>query len=167
MWEHNTHIGDYRATDMEMHGQINIGGLAREAFGKENVSLVGFGTYSGTVIASHAWDGPIETLPVPDAKSDSVEAICHDAISDVGSVDFYLMFDQGIESSILEEVKGHRAIGVVYHPEHERRGNYVPTSLSRRYDAFIYLDETHSLTPLQVGFDPRKFPESYPFGSRV
>lgn len=167
VWEHNTHIGDYRATDMELHGQINIGGLARDAFGNESVSLVGFGTYSGTVVASHAWDGPIQTLSVPDARADSVEGFCHEAIPDVGNPDFYMMFDRGKDSLSLGEFKGHRAIGVVYHPELERRGNYVPTALSRRYDAFIYLDETHALTPLQVGFDPRKFPESYPFGSRA
>ena len=39
----------------------------------------------------------------------------------------------------FREERGHRAIGVVYHPDLEHLGNYVPTVLSRRYDAFIYL----------------------------
>ena len=39
VWEHNTHIGDYRATDMVINKQINIGGLAREIFGSDNVGL--------------------------------------------------------------------------------------------------------------------------------
>jgi erythromycin esterase-like protein len=43
---------------------------------------------------------------------------------------------------------GHRAIGVVYDPEIEQYGNYVPSRLSKRYDAFIYVEETHALSPL-------------------
>ena len=43
------------------------------------------------------------------------------------------------------ETRGHRAIGVVYHPEYEHLGNYVPTVLSRRYDALLFIDETHAL----------------------
>lgn len=65
----------------------------------------------------------------------------------------------------LEEWRGHRAIGVVYHPDRERYGNYVPTNLPNRYDAFLYLEETRSLHPLKItptaGAEP---PETYPFG---
>ncbi|MED4035730.1 erythromycin esterase family protein, partial [Priestia megaterium] len=43
---------------------------------------------------------------------------------------------------------GHRAIGVVYDPEIEQYGNYVPSRLSKRYDAFIYVEKTHALSPL-------------------
>lgn len=167
VWEHNTHIGDYRATDMELYGHINIGGLAREAFGKENVALVGFGTYQGTVIASHAWDGPIQTLDVPKARNESIEHYCHEVSESTGLPEFYLSFKDVSSESELNNFCGHRAIGVVYDPAHERRGNYVPTKLAKRYDAFIFIDETHALIPLHVGFDPRKFPESYPFGTRV
>ena len=35
VWAHNTHIGDYRATDMEKNGYINLGGLARQSYGIE------------------------------------------------------------------------------------------------------------------------------------
>ena len=48
------------------------------------------------------------------------------------------------------EPRGHRAIGVVYHPESERYGNYVPTVLPRRYDAFLFLDRTEALRPLHL-----------------
>src|SRR5258706_10181183 len=37
VWEHNTHIGDARATDMARSGMVNIGHLAREKKGEENV----------------------------------------------------------------------------------------------------------------------------------
>src|SRR5207302_812666 len=51
VWEHNTHIGDARYTDMAQGGEVNIGQLARERYGEKGAVLVGFGTYQGTVIA--------------------------------------------------------------------------------------------------------------------
>ena len=50
--------------------------------------------------------------------------------------------------SPLDAVRGHRAVGVVYNPEREQFGNYVPTILPRRYDAFIFIDETRALQPV-------------------
>lgn len=167
VWEHNTHIGDYRATDMVIHGQVNIGGLAREIFGSENVGLVGFGTYSGTVTASYQWDGPTLSFDVPEARPGSVEHACHSVIAQVTSPDFYLIFDPLNHHTALNQVKGHRAIGVVYDPEIEHRGNYVQTSLANRYDAFIFLDHTNALAPLYIPFDKHKFPETYPHGNRI
>lgn len=40
VWAHNTHIGDHRATSMADQGMVNIGGLAREKYGSEQVALV-------------------------------------------------------------------------------------------------------------------------------
>jgi erythromycin esterase-like protein len=60
--------------------------------------------------------------------------------------------------------RGHRATGVVYHSEYEMFGNYVPTVLPRRYDALLYIDETHALHPLPMPMDERKVPETYPSG---
>jgi len=64
----------------------------------------------------------------------------------------------------LLESRGHRAIGVVYRPEYEY-GNYVPTVLPRRYDAFLFLDETEALHPLHLqpvteGEVPETFPSA-------
>jgi erythromycin esterase len=167
VWAHNTHIGDYRATDMNAHGQVNIGGLAREKYGREKVALVGFSTYQGTVTASHSWDGPIQVLPVPKAVENSVEAEFHNAVTDVGSPDFYVQFGNEPKFCPLAETLGQRAIGVVYHPPSERRGNYVPTILSERYDAFVFFDETEAVSPHKVKADREKIPESYPFGTHV
>lgn len=165
VWEHNTHIGDYRATDMVLQGHVNIGGLAREAYGEDNVSLVGFGSYSGSVIASNAWDGDVFEMPVPASPEGTIESILHNLTSKIGSSDYFILFDQN-EESVLNDYKGHRAIGVIYHPSYER-GNYVPTALAKRYDAFIYLDQTTALTPYKVSFRHQKIPETYPFGARV
>jgi erythromycin esterase-like protein len=58
----------------------------------------------------------------------------------------------------------HRAIGVVYRPEFERYGNYVPSYLTRRYDAFIYLNQTKALHALHLTPNSHLVPETYPFG---
>jgi erythromycin esterase len=61
--------------------------------------------------------------------------------------------------------RGHRAIGVVYHPEYERYGNYVPTVLPHRYDALLYIDESHALRPLHLpGSFEHEVPETFPSG---
>jgi hypothetical protein len=56
------------------------------------------------------------------------------------------------------------SIGVVYNPEQELFGNYVPTILPKRYDAFIFLDQTNALHPIQIPLDRDQIPETYPFG---
>ncbi|PWW04813.1 erythromycin esterase-like protein [Paenibacillus cellulosilyticus] len=142
VWEHNTHIGDARATDMAEDGMVNVGQLLREKYG-DKVFAVGYGTYTGTVIAGRSWGMELEVMPVPCAMAKSWEELLHR----VGPDNKLLLFG-GDELSILDEVSlGHRAIGVVYHPERER-GNYVPSVLTERYDAFIYFDETTALSPL-------------------
>ena len=37
VWEHNTHIGDARATTMQEDGMLNVGQLLREQYKKEEV----------------------------------------------------------------------------------------------------------------------------------
>ncbi len=44
VWEHNTHIGDARATDMEQEQMVNVGQLLREKY-ENAVYVVGFETY--------------------------------------------------------------------------------------------------------------------------
>src|SRR3712207_2541824 len=43
VWEHNTHLGDARATDMADAGMTNVGQLLRERHGSDDVVLVGLG----------------------------------------------------------------------------------------------------------------------------
>jgi erythromycin esterase len=167
IWAHNTHIGDYRGTDMGVRGNVNLGGLARERRGEDNVSLVGFTTYKGSVVASHAWDGPVEVMEVPEAKTGSLEAVLHDLIPQVGHENYYMIFNEVEEYSPLLDFRGHRAIGVVYQGHPEARGHYVPTSVARRYDALVFFDETQALSPLDFKFNRHKMPETYPFGARI
>ena len=38
VWAHNSHLGDARATDMgKSRGEVNVGQLCRERFGKDEV----------------------------------------------------------------------------------------------------------------------------------
>jgi len=55
VWEHNTHIGDARATSMPSDGMVNVGQLLREQFQIDGVISVGFGSYEGSVIAGRNW----------------------------------------------------------------------------------------------------------------
>jgi hypothetical protein len=65
-----------------------------------------------------------------------------------------------------KKIKGQRAIGVVYNPEYERFGNYVPTILTKRYDVFLYIDKTHTLHPLHMPKvkEDEDLPETFPTG---
>ncbi|ANE49875.1 erythromycin esterase family protein [Flavisolibacter tropicus] len=160
VWEHNTHIGDARATSMKRAGMINIGQLAREQYGINKVYLVGFGSYQGSVIAGDEWGAPMQELDVPKAREGSVEHTLHRQ----STANRYLLFNEPEVGKQYSEAINHRAIGVVYNPAHERYGNYVPSVMSQRYDAFIYLDETQALHPLHLQPHSEKMPETYPFG---
>mgnify|MGYP003575225693 FL=1 len=159
VWEHNTHIGDARYTDMAEMGDINVGQLVREQKGEEDTVLVGFGSYAGRVIAGDSWGAPMQDKFVPDARPGSVEEMLHKESPE----NRLLIFDRSNEQERFDKVLPHRAIGVVYNPAYEKYGNYVPTVLNARYDAFIYIDKTKALHPLHVKVDEHKTPETFPF----
>ncbi len=142
VWEHNTHIGDARATDMAADNMLNVGQLLREQTSENEVFAIGSGTHRGTVIAADSWEAPPEVMRVPVAMRGSWEDLMHQA----GSYDQFLLF-KGTKSPAFQQIYGHRAIGVVYHPEYER-GNYVPTVMEERYDAFVFFDMTEALHPI-------------------
>ena len=160
VWEHNTHIGDARYTDMAEDGMVNVGQLVREQHPLEDVCLVGFGSYRGDVIAAKEWEVPMEKMKVPPAREGSWEDVLHRA----GAVNKLLCLEDAREVGAFAEERGHRAIGVVYHPEYEHYGNYVPTVLPRRYDAFCYVDVSRALHPLHGQPALEKIPETYPWG---
>ncbi len=160
VWAHNTHIGDARATDMADEGMYNIGELARVENNEHEVALVGFGSFEGSVVAGRNWGAPMETMPVPQAMKGSWEYLNRLA----GAQNRLLLSEDLMDDIFLEHRIGHRAIGVVYHPSREQYGNYVPSVIPLRYDAFIYLDQTRALHPLHLEPDGHQVPETYPFG---
>ena len=158
VWAHNTHVGDARATGMADAGMVNIGQLARQRYGEDQVVLVGFGSHRGTVIAGDAWGAPMRVMPVPPARAGSLEDVLHAS----APPEALLVFPQGDRPKLLTDEIDHRAIGVVYHPEREARANYVPTVLGRRYDAFCWFDESQAVRPLHIGAVDAREPQTYP-----
>ncbi|MER7540802.1 erythromycin esterase family protein [Streptomyces sp. NPDC097704] len=162
VWEHNTHVGDARATDMTKAGLVNVGQLVRERHAADGVILVGFGSYEGTVIAAERWGGPARAMRVPPARAGSLEELLHRAALPEGDALFVFGSERATQTETipgtengqrdrwLREERDHRAVGVVYHPEREKWGNYVPTVLGARYDAFCFLDRTTALVPLHT-----------------
>ncbi|MDT0686739.1 erythromycin esterase family protein [Autumnicola psychrophila] len=160
VWEHNTHVGDARATRMAASGLLNVGQLVREQHSDEGVVLVGFGSYSGSVMAGSSWGAPMQKMKVPKGIEGSLERQLHK----FDPADKLIIFDENPElKEAFSEKIGHRAIGVVYHPDWER-GNYVPSRMSDRYDAFLFIDETEALHPLKIKPKGDLTPETYPFG---
>lgn len=157
VWEHNTHVGDARYTDMAGSGMVNVGQLAREAYPKE-VYIVGFGSYKGSVIAADDWGGAIKHMRMPPAKRGSWEELLHRQ----GSGNRILLSSELKQHEALMKPIGHRAIGVQYNPNSES-GNYVPSTIPLRYDAFIYFDQTTALHPLGTRAKNEP-PDTYPSG---
>jgi len=142
IWAHNTHVGDARATTMAQSGMVNIGQLARSKYGRENVLIVGFGSYSGEVLAGREWGADKERMSLPEAPPKTWEYIAKNAGHDL----FAISFDNA-PSALKTTAIGHRAVGVSYNPEHDFR-NYVPTRMADRYDIFLFFRETSGLSPL-------------------
>jgi erythromycin esterase-like protein len=165
VWEHNSHLGDARATEMGQRGELNVGQLVRERHGSEAV-LVGFTTYSGTVTAASDWDAACERKRVRAALPESYEALFHQ----VGVPRFLLSLRDGSPAVAgLEEPRLERAIGVIYRPETERQSHYFYTWLPQQFDAVIHFDETRAVEPLertarwQAG-EAGEVPETFPSG---
>jgi protein-L-isoaspartate(D-aspartate) O-methyltransferase len=161
VWEHNSHVGDARATEMSARGELNVGELCRERFGNGAYS-VGFGTDHGTVAAASYWDGPMEIKTVQPSREDSYEHVFHDS-----GVPGLLL---GLRDSLLPELRRElsearleRAIGVIYRPETERASHYFQAVLPRQFDEYIWIDRTEAVQPLSAEAQ-KGFPDTYPFG---
>jgi erythromycin esterase-like protein len=164
VWEHNTHVGDARATPMADRGMVNVGQLVRERHGEAAVVAVGMAGHHGTVMAADDWGATPRVLPVPEAPEGSHEQLLHEALGEP-SLAVFPPADASHASSWLTRPRGHRAIGVVYRPEYERFGNWVPTVMGRRYDALCYFDATVALHPLRTEpAQPDAEQETYPTG---
>ena len=166
VWAHNTHIGDYHATDMVNEGYVNLGGLARERYGIENVHLVGFGTFGGEVLAGSSWGAIPEKMSVPAAIHGSYEHYLHETSFSLEAPALLLPQISTERLASLSTRRGHRAIGVVYQSnEGVHHRNYVPTELARRYDSFIFIDQTTALKErATAGSRKGELPETWPTG---
>lgn len=162
VWAHNSHIGDARATELGEQGELNIGQLARERYGRDAV-LVGFSTYSGTVTAAADWDGPAERKRVRPALPGSYEALFHHTALPV-----FLLPLRGDGRAVagLRAPRLERAIGVIYRPQTERVSHYFAARLPEQFDAVLHFDETRAVEPLErvAPWETGEAPETFPSG---
>lgn len=162
VWEHNSHIGDARATELGFEGEWNVGQLVRERHGNDAM-LVGFTTYEGTVTAASSWDAEAENKQVRPALPGSVEALFHQ----LGMPRLLLdLRGDHAAARLLDAHRLERAIGVVYLPESERQSHYFHASLSKQFDAVLHFDRTRAVEPLEPGqrWIGGETPETYPVG---
>ena len=162
VWEHNSHLGDARATESGESGQLNVGQLVRERYGRET-ALVGFTTYTGTVTAASDWDGPAERKLVRPALPESYESLFHQA----PPPRFLLVTrDNEMLAAALLAERLERAIGVIYRPQTERLSHYFRARLSDQFDAVMHFDDTQAVEPLErtARWERGEVPETYPYG---
>ncbi|MFC3458465.1 erythromycin esterase family protein [Massilia haematophila] len=162
VWEHNSHIGDARATEVGGLGEWNVGELARKAYPGQTC-LIGFSTYDGHVTAASEWDGPAERKRVRPALHGSYEELLHQ----VGLPRYYLnLRDDTPVRRLMLERRLERAIGVLYLPRSERQSHYFNAQMAQQFDAIIHIDRTDALVPLDAtsGWHSGEPPETYPEG---
>ncbi|WP_345946848.1 erythromycin esterase family protein [Bradyrhizobium sp. 197] len=53
---------------------------------------------------------------------------------------------------------------MIYRPDTELQSHYAEASVAQQFDAVVWFDETHAVTPL--GLEHRRIgvPDTYPFG---
>jgi erythromycin esterase-like protein/predicted phosphoribosyltransferase len=161
VWEHNSHLGDARATEMGQRGELNVGQLTREKYGHEAV-LVGFTTHHGTVTAASDWGKPAERKRVRPALAGSYEALFHTT-----GRDRFLLIpnDSDAMAQQLSAPRLERAIGVIYRPETERQSHYFRARVTDQFDAVLHFDETRAVKPLETTaeWEAGELPETFPF----
>ncbi len=168
VWAHNAHIGDARATEMGMRGELNLGQLCKERWGGE-AATIGFGTHAGTVAAASDWDAPMQVMNVLPSLSESHERLCHEAGREgAGGSRFLLDLREGVHDALRKassEPRLERFIGVVYRPETERFSHYAQAVLPAQFDAYVWFDTTRAVRPLGADrFSKDAVPDTYPFG---
>jgi erythromycin esterase-like protein len=161
VWEHNSHVGDARATTRSARGHLTLGQLVRQRHATE-AFLIGMTTYDGQVTAAPDWGRPAHRWNVRPALAGSHEEYLHA----VGVPRFWLATAEPRACDALSELRLERAIGVVYRPRHERQSHYYLARLAEQYDAVLHLDRTQALEPLErtVAWQEGEPPETYPSG---
>jgi protein-L-isoaspartate(D-aspartate) O-methyltransferase len=161
VWEHNSHIGDARATQMSARGELNLGQLVRQQYGN-NAYNIGFGTDHGTVSAASEWGGAMEIKQVRPSHIDSYEHVCHEVQTDNFMLPLRKPLQEVIRNQLLPE-RLERAIGVIYRPETELQSHYFYASLPQQFDEYIWFDETHAVEAL-TKTTAKGIPDTFPFG---
>jgi erythromycin esterase-like protein len=147
---------------MSRRGEWNVGQLAREKFGRENVRLIGFTTFEGTVTATSNWDEPAQLKKVNRGMEDSCEKLFHET----GIENFFLNLQDEEIKNVLNAPLLERAVGVIYRPESERVSHYFYARLPEQFDGIIHFDKTRAVEPLDkvASWTHEDAPETFPEG---
>src|SRR5204862_506635 len=100
-----------------------------EAYGTQ-ACLIGFSTHTGTVTAASNWDEPAQRKRVRPSLAGSYERLFHD----VGIGQFLLRLADAATKEALSTPRLERAIGVIYRPQHSRRGDRAGSDASADSD---------------------------------
>jgi erythromycin esterase-like protein len=114
------------------------------------------------VTAADDWNGPAERKQVRPALPGSVEDLLHDADRN----DLLVRFAGAPRTrETLGSPRLQRAIGVIYRPDTERQSHYFQCRVAEQLDAFIHIDDTHAVEPLErtAGWEQGELPETYLF----
>lgn len=155
LWAHNSHVGDSRGHHNRAH--INIGEYCRKYFGKDQVVLIGFTTYTGTVRAAPRWNRESRVYKIRKPESDTYAYRFHQFVKEFGD-QFIIILSKKIKSKLtkllpvdlekrkIQDDHHQRAIGVIYRPDTERISHYIQSDIQDRFDVMIYIDHSTALS---------------------
>jgi len=169
VWAHNWHLGDARATEMGKLGEVSVGQLVREAHG-DDVFLVGFTTYDGTVMAALDWgEKPIGVALAP-ALPNSHELLLHELVTDLDGGELVVLpgANGRLPATLLED-RLERSVPAVARPQLDagRPVDWFFARLGEQFDADVHIDRSSAVTPLdepraeKLHATPDTFPSAY------
>ena len=162
VWAHNSHLGDARATQMGERGELNLGQLVREQFGKEASRSVSLLTMAPS-------PRPQTGMRPPNART------CARLIPTV-TKRFFTRSMSRISCSTsrgnrdlashLRDERLERAIGVIYRPDTELISHYFHARLPDQFDAILHYDHTRAVEPLErtAEWEMGEVEETFPSG---
>ena len=147
--------------DVGQRGELNVGQLAREKYGRDAV-LIGFTTYHGTVTAASDWGQPAERKHVRPALAGSYEALFHAAQRGR----FLLIWRESDSGGSTPARSSARAGNRRDLPSGNRAAESLfPGAAADQFDAVLHFDETRAVEPLEptAEWEVGEVPETFPF----
>jgi erythromycin esterase len=174
IWAHNTHVGDAHYTDMPSRKRTNIGETLRNEFGEKNIYIIGFGSYTGEVLAGEYWGAEAKRMRLRVAKEGTWEEMLHrdghlpGPLDPPGASAEQLRADakgygrrcqrsrkggndiQGVNkilfSKDLKDIPSLRSWVPQRATGVVHTETYIPSIIHRRYDAFVFFDSTRAVS---------------------
>lgn len=143
VWAHNQHVGDARAT-AAAGGKGSLGQLLRQRFGRKAVFLAGQGCHHGKVLAGRQWGDRPRAMRIPPAADCSWDDLLY---RELGQNAYVFSTDVRDVASARQQ-RAQRTIGVTYLAEKEQQRNYISADLPREFDAFIEVETSTPIHPL-------------------